>query len=222
VLAAAVGAGLLVLAVPRTLSAWQAVWAQPVLEILDRALADPLREAIANMRASTSRVPSAATLRDLGILEFTLAQTMVRTDPERAVAIAEGERHLTESLAANPVDGIAWYRLAQVRQQKGGDPRPVVTALLESVDMAPNYRPVLAQRTLGLIAYRPFLTAEEQRVADGQLRTFWRVADAPSRKMVGDYLKALPTALAAVEAAVRDDPQAAANVAAIRREMPSR
>ena len=213
-LTAALGAVLLALAVPRTLAAWDAVRAQPVMEILDRALADPLREAIADLRRSVARVPSAATLRDLGTLEFTLAQTMVRTDPERAVALAESERHLKESLAANPVDGIGWYRLAQVRQAVGGEARPVVAALLESVDMAPNFRPVLTPRTLGLIAYRPILTAEEQRVADGQLRTFWRVADPAGRKIVGDYLKTLPAARAAVEAAVRDDPQAAANLAA--------
>jgi len=208
-----VGAVLLALAVPRTIAAWEAIAAQPALEKIDAGKplsTAELREAVAGLERSVTWVTSDRSLKDLGTLELSLYQALPFTDPGRGAVLASCERHFLEGLAANPADGMAWYRLAQVRQLSGGDARRVVVALMQSADMAPNYRPVFVGRTLGLLLYRAVLTPEEFQVAESQIRTFWRGAKPAERKALYGYVRGDAASLAMIENAVREDPDAKA------------
>jgi hypothetical protein len=188
--------------------------ARPVLEKIDNAKPlsiSELRDGIRGLERSVTWVASDRYLKDLGTLELSLSQALPVADPERAVVLAACERHLLNGLAANPADGFAWYRLAQVRQLRGGDARPIAVALMQSVDMAPNFRPLFVGRTLGLILFRQVLTPEEIQVAESQIRTFWRGGSAADRKALFGYLRGDNAALAVVEKALREDTEAKAN-----------
>jgi len=216
------GAGLLVLSVPRTIAAWEAMPARPLLEKIDNAKPIPiseLRDGIRGLERSVTWVASDRYLKDLATLELTLFQILPAGNPDRAVVLAACEQHLLDGLAANPADGLAWYRLAQVRQSKGEDARPIVVALMQSVDMAPNFRPLFVGRTLGLILFRRALTPEEIQIAESQIRTFWRGSSPADRKVLYGYLRGDNAALAMVEQAVREDTEAKANYEAIKLEL---
>lgn len=216
------GAGLLLLSVPRTIAAWEAMPSRPLLEKIDNAKSIPisdLRDGIRGLERSVSWVASDKYLKDLGTLEFSLYQALPLSDPERTAVLAAAERYLLDGLAANPADGLAWYRLAQVRQSRGGDTRPIVVALMQSVDMAPNFRPLFVGRTLGLILFRRDLTPEETLVAEGQIRTFLRVGSLADRKVLYGYLRGDNDSLAMIERALQDDPEAKANYEALKAEV---
>ncbi len=182
-----IGGSLLFLAVPRTIASWEAMPASSALAKVNNAkelTATELRVGIVGLQRSVALNVSDASLIDLGTLELLLAQQTPVNDPMRTQLLKTSELHLFRGLAANPANGFGWYRLAQVRQlQHPLNGRPIVVALTQSLDMAPNMRPLWLGRTLGLMAYRQFLTPDETDAFVSSLRTSW-LADGRFRSQL--------------------------------------
>jgi len=179
VLSVALGIALLGLSVPRTIAAWYALAAQPVLEKLLIAKEPPsdaeFAHAIAGLDNANAWVPSARRLTDLAILEIGQLLRLPRSDPKRAILLASAEQHLVDGLVANPTDGYAWLNLAIVREQAGLPPRQIAVALVQSLAMAPNARPLWLPRASMLLVYWPSLQSDELLVMRAQLHTIWTV-----------------------------------------------
>jgi hypothetical protein len=181
-LSAVLGAALLVLGVPRTIAAWEALAAHPALEKLEIGKVRPsdqeLAEAVAGLGRAVAWVPSARRYADLAFLEVEQALRLPLNDPGRAAVLARAEQHLVDSLLANPADGFAWLRLAIVREQSGAPPRAIAIALAQSLDVAPNVRQLWLPRATMLLAYWRFFTVEELLAMRAQLRTIWTMGKA--------------------------------------------
>jgi hypothetical protein len=178
----ALGIALLVLSVPRTIAAWEALAARSVLDELAVGKSTPsdaaLADGVGGLKRAISWVPSSARLADLAFLEVEQVLRLPPSNPERAVLLASAERHLVDSLAANPADGFAWLRLAVVREQIGAPPREVAEALAQSLDMAPNTRSLWLPRATLLLRYWRYLTVDELLAMRAQLRTIWTFGKA--------------------------------------------
>jgi hypothetical protein len=209
--AVAIGTILLVLAIPRTIAAWEAMPANSVLikiRAAEQPTVDELRDSVRDLRRSVATIAASRRLLDLGTVEFLLVQALAATDPERAPLLIASEEHFTRGLTINPLDGLAWHRLAQVRQARNPfDGRSIVVALMQSLDMAPNMRPLWVGRTFGLILYRKSLTAEETADLISNLRTSWS-AEERFRIMIVQALKQDAGALDFIESALASDVEA--------------
>lgn len=213
------GMGLLTLSIPRTIAALEAVVAAPVLAKIDKEKPfskAELRDSIQALERALVWVKSPRYFKDLGTVELVLAQGLPFADSSRADLLAASGRHLLEGLAASPVDGLAWYKLAQIRQLRGDDGRSIANALMQSADMAPNMRPLWVGRTMGLILYRPFLTPDELPTADSQMRVVWRADTDTYRKALFNYLQGNANALGIIENALETDSDAKANYEKIK------
>lgn len=176
-LTAALGAALLVLGVPRTIAAWEALAAEPALEKLQvgrkRASDAELADAVDGLERSVAWIPSARRFADLAFLEVEQAIRLPLEDPKRTVLLASAEQHVIKSLVANPADGYAWMRLAIIRELTGAPPRQIAVALAQSLDVAPNVRQLWIPRATMLMTYSSHLTAEELPAWRSQLRNIW-------------------------------------------------
>jgi hypothetical protein len=181
-LSAVLGAALLVLGVPRTIAAWEALAAHPALEKLEvgkvRPSDEELAEAVAGLERAVAWVPSARRYADLAFLEVEQVLRLPADDARRAALLARAEQHLVDSLLANPADGFAWMRLAIVREQRGASPREIAVPLAQSLDVAPNVRQLWLPRATMLLAYWRFLTVDELLAMRAQLRTIWTMGKA--------------------------------------------
>lgn len=192
------GAGLLVLAVPRTIAAWAGFDARITMyDDVNRGRAPKPEDAvagIAGLERAIEWVPSASRLIDLATLEFEVGKVLLVTEPRREQVLRSAEAHLLQGLARNPVDGLAWLRLAWTRAFLGAPARSVVASLMQSIDMAPNRRELWLTRARMLLTYWPWMNAEEQPIVRRQLRTVWTVDQAMRRPLVqmAHDLKRLP------------------------------
>lgn len=181
-LTAALGVALVVLGVPRTIAAWEALAAHSALEKLEIGKVTPsdaeLAEAVAGLERSVAWVPASRRFADLAFLEVEQVLRLPVDDPERAALLARAEQHLVSSLLANPADGFAWLRLAIVREQAGMPPRQIAIALAQSLDVAPNVRQLWLPRAMLLLSYWRYLTVDELLAMRAQLRTIWTVGKA--------------------------------------------
>jgi hypothetical protein len=172
----ALSAALLYLAVPRTLASWAGLPAQSALVKLREGEAPSdrdLKEGVSGLERALQWVATGRRLTDLALLEFTQAQRLPPSDSARATLLASADRHLVEGLAADPVDGFAWFRLAVVRSLRQAPPREVAAALAQSLDMAPNARRLWAPRATLCLAYWRAFTFEELLAVRAQLRIIW-------------------------------------------------
>lgn len=195
---------MLYLAVPRTLASWADLPAQAALLKL-RDGKEPsdrdLKEGASGLERALHWVPTGRRLTDLGLLEFAQGQRLPPSDTARATLLASAERHVADGLAADPVDGFAWFRLADLRALRQAPPREVAAALAQSLDMAPNARRLrLARATLCLAYWRAF-TFEELLAVRAQLRTIWATDIALREPLLQGALQArgLPVLLWALD-----------------------
>jgi hypothetical protein len=203
------GISLLGLAIPRTVAAWASIDAQPALEKLhdgkfptEKELAD----GIAGLGRAMAWTSSARRLTDLAWLEGTQALLLRPADPKRGALLAQAEQHLVQGLLANPADGFAWLRLANVRKLRGEQGREIAVALMESLDMAPNMRFLWASRAGMLMSYWQYLTEDEVPEARNQLRTIWAAGPEYRLPLVTDGLMA--GGLPKIAEALNGDPEA--------------
>ncbi len=168
---------LLVLAVPRTIAAWEAIPAGPALKKVSDAqnpTSAELRDGVEGLRRSVVVISSGQRLVELGTLEFLQTQKMSPNDPARRPLLETSKAHLVAGLTDNPANGTAWYRLAQVRQSLGAPPREIAVALMQSLDMAPSMRSLWLARAQGFYMFAYALQDDEPLAVRSQLRTIWK------------------------------------------------
>jgi hypothetical protein len=122
-------------------------------------------------------IRSSKSLLNLGSCEFQLFLNSPSNDKVRHW-LSLAERHTIEGLTLNPTDGFAWTRLAFIRYRRGATGREVATALITSVDVAPNIRQLWYPRYNLLFLYARQMTLEELFVLRRQLRTIWTYSPA--------------------------------------------
>lgn len=214
-----IGLGLILIgvAVPRTYSAWMALEAAPALSKLQKGVPPSDRElevAAISIRRANDWTPSARRLADLALVELNQALRLKRQTSERTDLLTAAEWHLEASLRINPADGFVWLRLAAIRQARAASERAVVLAFMQSLDMAPNQRPLWVPRAEMIFGYWRSLNPEELDAVCRQLRTIWR-ADADMRlPLVSAALRAGELDFAAQ--ALAPDWEAQAEFASIR------
>lgn len=175
-MSAVLGAGLLVLAIPRTVSAWAALEAEPAIEKLQFGKApsdEELETATAALNRALTWTISARRLTDLALLELARATRTPADDARRAALLAQSEHHLIDGLALDPANSFAWLRLAMVRELQGAPGRQVAVALLQSLDMGPNIRRLWIHRAGALLTYWSYLTPDEFLSMRSQLGAIW-------------------------------------------------
>jgi hypothetical protein len=205
------GAALVGLAVPRTVAAWEAVAAHAALTKFTKASPAELREGVAGLSRAVTWIASSRYLTGLGTLELLLAEALPPADATRAGLLASAERHLVEGLAAGPLDGLNWYRLAEVRAARGAERRAIVDALMKSLDLAPNMRGLWIDRTVALLRDRRLLTPDETAALNSQIRRIWPV-DATFRTRIVTTLRGDRPSLEALRQALGRDSEAQAEL----------
>ena len=221
VVAAGLGLALLGLGIPRTVAAWAAVEAQPAL-LKVGTTQEPsdaeLTAAVAGLQRAVAWVPSARSLTNLGALEIVQARRRSFTDPRRAELLVAAEQHLSDGLQANPADGFAWFNLAVVGELRGAPGRKVATALVQSLDMAPNIRQLWILRAGKLLAYRPYLKDDEVFALRSHLRTIWSAHEVFRLPLMQAAQRS--GQLSMIPLALNGDPEAQAEFARLKTKLP--
>jgi hypothetical protein len=182
-LSLAIGALLVLLALPRAAAAWFSLEARPALEKLQsgRLPTDlELGGGISGLKNALSWTTSARRLTDLGLLELEQGERLPEGNADRAALLGNAERHLTEGLAEGPANGFAWFRLALVREMRHAPSRQTAAALGQSLDVAPNMRKLWLPRASLFFFFWRDLTFEELVVLRAHIRTVW-AADVQMR-----------------------------------------
>ena len=178
-LAALVGAGLLYLALPRTVAAILMLPGDPVLERMQKR--EPvdkkdLEILVRSRKRALDWVDSGRVHTDLGLAQLLLAREMESARAfDRALA-HDAVASLRAGLALTPSSPHAWARLAYAEYVADGPSPTVAQALDMSLRTAP-FEPRLTQVRveLALLAW-PFLTTPTRRLVDDEIRRAWRQA----------------------------------------------
>jgi hypothetical protein len=172
-----VGAGLLYLALPRTIAAVLKLPGNPVLtRIQERKPVDA--EGLATLIASRKRaVFWADSGRDravLGLAQLLLARRSQGAGGyERGLAV-DAIDSLRDGLALAPASPHAWTRLAYAELVANGPSAPVASALEMSLRTAPFDPRLLRVRIELCLRAWPYLTAAARRLVHEQVRLAWR------------------------------------------------
>lgn len=174
-----VGAGLLYLALPRTVAAVLMLPGDPLLErIREREPVDKndLEILVRSRERALAWVESGRVHTDLGLAYLLLARQTDEAggfDRERA---RQAVASLREGLPRAPASPHAWARLAYAELVAQGPSPTVARALDMSLRTAP-FEPRLTRVRveLALLAW-PFLTSPTRRLVAAQIRLAWRQA----------------------------------------------
>lgn len=175
-LLAIMGVLLLALGIPRTVAAWESLAALPAIRNVQYNRPPTFEELVEGDRGLTAAlkwIPSAERLTDLAMLELEEAYRFGPSDPQRAKFLDSAERHLVAGLIANPADGFAWMRLAQIKEAKGAPPRDIAALIAQSTDVAPNMRRLWLARARMYLTYWRYLNNDEFLAMRNQFRTIW-------------------------------------------------
>lgn len=124
---------------------------------------------------------------------------------QRTQWLREALGDLEAGLANAPVRGVAWARLAAVRQALGGPSRASVDALMMSLDMAPMLESLWPARLrLFLDNWRYFTPPERERVS-AEVAMNWR--KSPLRKFFAEAIRT-PIDELLVRYFIRNEPKA--------------
>jgi hypothetical protein len=204
----ALGACLLVLGLPRLVSAVIMLPAQPALERLQSGL--PVSEedlarlagraAVARQFSSSGRVAA-----DLAAAKLAQAERLPeRAQTERRELVEDAIALLEDGLAAMPANGFGWARLAGARRLKDGAGPAAVDAWRMSVLTAPAEPRLALWRARFGIASAPHLIEGDYMLLDRQIRFAWTAE--PER--LAEYAKSAgPVALRTIRAALLDQPE---------------
>jgi hypothetical protein len=180
-LSSALGLGLLALAVPRTVAAWNSMDGADLFAALALGRTpenDRLDAAMAGLKLAVAEVPAGNRYYMLASIELDRYRRLPATDPARPPWLEMAEGDLKRALLANPSDARASLMLAVVRAWRGAPARDVATALLHSMDHAPNMRELFLWRATYFWSAWGALTPEEAASVRSQLRAMWRNAPA--------------------------------------------
>jgi hypothetical protein len=155
----------------------------PALEKLwneRRASPEELERAIASIGEANAWSRSAHRLSNLAAFEYELAVGSRGTQSNRRVLLNEAKVHIDAALSLNPADGEAWLRRGVVLEAINAPGYVIAQSLVMSMDHAPNARYLWLKRASLLLAYWPYLRAEELEIAKRQILTIWQ-ADGRAR-----------------------------------------
>ncbi len=175
-----VGAGLLYLALPRTVAAVLMLPGDPVIvRLQERQAVEPaaLEILIRSRRRALAWVRSGRALTDLGLARLVLARAAADGGDDGGFDRGEAGAALAAleaGLRLAPANAHAWARLAYARLVVDGPSPALARALAMSFRAAP-YAPrlVLVRVELALRAW-PFLTTPERLPAGDEMRRAWR------------------------------------------------
>jgi hypothetical protein len=214
---AILGVCLLGLGVPRTIAAWYSLAAEPAVSKMAGG-AKPsdieLTDAIADLEAAIAWVPSNKRLSDLGWLEAEQGVRVPAGNPQRLELLDQAENHLVAALRLGSADGVAWLRLAFVREVKAEPERQVVAALMQSLDAAPFERGYWIYRSGKLFALWPSLTLDELYAVRTNIHAMWMAAPRMRRPLLAAAEAA--GQVAALNWSLADDPEAKEQLEALQ------
>ncbi|MCA0304546.1 MAG: hypothetical protein LCH95_19230 [Proteobacteria bacterium] len=174
------GAALVVVAWPVANAALQQQKADSVLYAMRTGARpvqlDEVEAAIASLDRAVSFDPVAARrlVRSELLAGAALNPNLRVTREQRTQWLREAQGDLETALANDPARGVAWTRLAAVRQALGGPSRAVVAPLMMSLDVAPMLESLWPSRLqLFLDNWQHFTPQERDRVA-AEVAMNWR------------------------------------------------
>jgi hypothetical protein len=201
---------------PVSQSAWQAQKADTVvgqlrtLNLLGTGPSAQLASILAGIAAldravEADPVASRYLQRSELLIGVALTPELAVTLDQRVAWLRSAEADLIVGLGAAPARGIAWARLAAVRQGLQGTSRGVVDALLMSIDTAPMVRAIWPARLqLILDNWVAFTPQERERLAAYVAMTWRR---NPERRWFADNIRTSVDELF-VRYFLRDEPKA--------------
>lgn len=174
------GAGLFVVAWPVANAALQQQRADSVLSAM-RTGARPVslgevQDAITSLDRAVFFDPVASRrfVRSELLAGAALDPALRVTREQRTQWLREAQGDLETALGNDPARGVAWVRLAAVRQALGGPSRAVVAALMMSLDVAPMLESLWPSRLqMFLDNWQHFTPQERERVA-AEVAMNWR------------------------------------------------
>jgi hypothetical protein len=213
------GAGLLVMAVPRTVAAWNSFGAAPAMAKLrfgQTATTEELARCVEASKRAIEWTSSALRLANLGSCEFALARQVPAAGPDHNHWLDLAEAHTEQSLRRDPTDGFTWLRLAMMREMHGAAARNVIGPLMKSLEMTPNARPIWPLRSEMLLVYARLLTPEDRAAVSRHLHTVWTFspADRPVLLEIAHRVNRLDL----LQAALADDPEAKVEIEMMERQ----
>ncbi len=166
---------------------------------LDRAAAaDPVA---GRYLQRSELVVGAALTPDLGI-----------TLDQRVVWLRSAESDLVAGLGAAPARGVAWARLASVRQGLQGTSRGVVDALMMSIDTSPMLSTIWPARLQLIFDNWVAFTPEEREQLGAYVVMTWRLS---ADRLWFTYVIRSPVDELLVRYFLRDEPRAQEELAAL-------
>jgi hypothetical protein len=174
---ALVAIALLVLAVPRTISAFVMIPSGPVmikLQLLQPVAANELDTLVASQHSGLNWDSRGRTRTDLGLAYLLMADQRSRDDVQWRKDMDEAITSLRKGLALAPANPYAWTRLAYAETQLNGWSPAALAALRLAFITAP-YEPRLALSRLRLsfLAW-PHMTPEDRELVFQQIRYTWK------------------------------------------------
>jgi hypothetical protein len=204
----AVGACLVVLGLPRLISAVVTEPVQPTLEALqagDRVSEEGLarltgRAALARNFSSSGRVAVELAAAKLA----QAARLPERAQTERGELVQDAVALLEEGLAAMPANGFGWAQLAQARLLQDGPGPAAVDAWRMSVLTAPAEPQLALWRARSGIGLASHFIEGDHALLDRQIRFAWQ---AEPERLAAYAKSAGPEVLTAVRTALIDQPE---------------
>ena len=174
---ALVAIALLVLAVPRTISAFVTIPSGPVmikLQLLQPVATEELNTLIESQHRGLNWDSRGRTRTDLGLARLLMADQRPRDDSQWQANMDEAIKSLREGLALAPANPYAWTRLAYAETQLNGWSPAAIAALRLAFVTAP-YEPrlVLSRLRLSFLAW-PHMTPEDRRLVFQQISYAWK------------------------------------------------
>ncbi len=204
----ALGACLLVLALPRLVSAVTMLPVEPVLDALQsgRSVGDAELARFAARSAATRHFSySGAVATDLAGAKLAQADRLpARAQSERRELVEDALELLEEGLAAMPANGFGWASLAYARNLHSGPGIEAVDAWRMSVLTAPAERRLALWRVRFGIAHVSGFLEGDQDLLERQIRFAWRSApDELARYAISSG----PEVVRTIRAALIDQPE---------------
>ena len=166
---------------PVVRGAWQAQNADAVLAQLRNGQPARLSDIVAGIAAldravAADPVAGRYLQRSELVVGAALTPTLDVTVDQRVIWLRSAESDLAAGLGSAPARGVAWARLASVRQGLQGTSRGVVDALLMSIDTSPLLSPIWPTRLqLILDNWVAFTPQERERIGSYVVMT-WRLS----------------------------------------------
>jgi hypothetical protein len=170
---------MLVLAIPRTISAFVTIPSGPVmikLQLLQPVVPEELDTLIESQHRGLTWDSRGRTRTDLGLAYLLLADQISRDDFRWRENMHEAIRWLRDGLTLAPANPYAWTRLAYAETQLNGWTPAAIAALRLAFVTAP-YEPRLALSRLRLsfLAW-PHMSPEDRRLVFQQIRYAWKTS----------------------------------------------